>query len=435
MAKGSSSLTNIRNQFDCPADKYSWQIINANGPEQISHSNGDFLCGFSRTWYCWLMAARNRSLRARNKTTTIGTSALIALGGIGCGRTTTPAPTASSASVIVDSSASAEPSSKKPDSSKEESNAVVNEFARYAVTLPNIARRTLYSWTKIAQIDELEKNPTLLTRSDSPEHGTSYFEQVLEQRAQKMDPLAKLLRTTAFARQRYAWPAPFATREGTGGESYGDELIQIDLKLAAWFVILKMSSSELTVVDMDNKPVPIADALAQPERLAAAYFVQDQPATGYRASMAGPNERIGYREYVLINESMIASYSVGTPEIQAEWEKEIETVERFRHYLATHEGTVDSWPKWMIDVVKQTWVSPVDTLSPIKAYEAALAFTDYPYYPEKSHVERLIVNFRATRVQRSNPITHVPTFVFPSASTSAPAARPRIVAPSKHRTF
>ncbi len=276
------------------------------------------------------MAARYRSHRTRNTTTTLGTSALIALGGLGCHRSTNPTPTASSATTVVETLASAQSVTKPPPAPIEDATVIINEFARYTVTLPNIARTTLYTWTKTEQIEALAKDPTLLTRSESAEHGTSYFEQVLEKRAQTKDDLAKLLRSKAFARQRYAWTAPFATRIGIGSESYGDELIQIVLKPEAWFVILKVSSSEITVVDANNKPVPSAEALAHPERLAAAYFVQDQPATGYRASMAGPNERLGYREYVLFNESMIAAYSVGTPEIAAELANEKQALERSR---------------------------------------------------------------------------------------------------------
>ncbi len=364
------------------------------------------------------MAARNRSLLARNKTTTLGTSALIALGGLGCSQSTTSTPTTSSATSIVDAFASAQSAPKKPPIPKEDATVVTNEFARYAVALPNIAQRTLYTWTKLDQIQALEKNPTLLTKSESVEHGISFFEQILEQRAQKKDPLAKLLRTEPFARQRYAWTAPFATRIGIGKESYGDELIQIVLKPEAWFVILKMSASEITVVDVNNKPIPKAEALAHPERLTAAYFVQDQPVTGYRASMAGPNERLGYREYVLLNESMIASYSVGTPEIAAELESETRALERLLGYMKTHETHVEYWQKWMVEVATKTWESPMDTQSPIKAYDAALAFADYPYYPTEGSLAALIENLRKLE-RRNKPFTHIPTIVFPTASTSA----------------
>jgi hypothetical protein len=143
------------------------------------------------------MAARNRSLRARNKTTTIGTTAVIALGGalggLGCSRSTAPVPTASS--TIVDTSTSAEPTAKEPTNPTDEAAIIANALAPYGVTLPNIARRTLYTWTKREQVEVFAKDPTLLTRAESPEHGTSYFEQVLDLRAQKDDALAKLLRT------------------------------------------------------------------------------------------------------------------------------------------------------------------------------------------------------------------------------------------------
>ncbi len=372
------------------------------------------------------MAARRRSFGVQNKTTTIGTSALIALGGINCGRSTPPNPTISSGTTIVDTSASATALPPSPAPPTDDGLQVIEQFIPYVVTLPNIARRTLYTWTTTEQVTALEKDPTLLTRSDSPEFGTSYFEQVLEQRAQKKDPLAKLLRTGAFAKQRYAWVAPYATRIGIGNESYGDELIQVVLKPEAWFVIMKISSARIEVVDIDNKPVAQTEVIAHPERLAAAYFVQDQPVTGYRASLAGPDERVGYREYVIFNESMIESYALGTPEIAGEYKKEIQAIESLLHYLKTHETNEKHWTEWMIDVTAKAWTTPPAPHSVLGTYDATLAFADYPYHPDKPYVELLLEKLRKLDL-RSKPFTHKPTVPFQAATTRkpAPAINPR----------
>lgn len=365
------------------------------------------------------MGSRSRFVRARQKTTTIGTTALLALGGIGCGRSTTSTPTASSATAIVDTFASSQAPVREPPMPKENGAEVVKEFAPYTVGLPNIARLTLYTWTKPDQIEALTKDPTLLTRGESPEFGTSFFEQVLEQRAKTKDPLAKLLRTAGFAKQRYAWVAPFATRIGIGNESYGDELIQVVLKPESWFVIMKMSSPELLVVDANNQPVKNTDALAHPERLAAAYFAQDKPVTGYRASMAGPDERIGYREYVLFNESMIASYSVGTPAIAAELETEIRAVERLLRYVKTNETHVDYFNKWVVDVATTRWASPPDLQAPLKTFESSLAFADDPYLPAEQTLQALVENLHKLKL-RDKPFTHTPRLTFPAGSAKAP---------------
>lgn len=371
------------------------------------------------------MGSGSRFVRARQKTTTIGTTALLALGGVGCGRSTTSTPTASSATAIVDAFTSSQAPAREPPMAKENAAEVTKQLGPYTVALPNIARLTLYTWTKPDQIEALAKDPTLLTRGESPEFGTSFFEQVLEQRAQTKDSLAQLLRTAAFAKQRYAWVAPFATRIGLGNESYGDELIQVVLKPESWFVIMKMSSPELLVVDANNQPVNKADVLAHPERLAAAYFAQDKPVTGYRASMAGPDERIGYREYVLFNESMIASYSVGTPAIAAELETETRAVESLLRYVKTNETHVDYFNKWVVDIATTTWASPPDLQSPLKTFESSLAFADYPYMPAERNLTSLVENLRKLKL-RDKPFTHTPTIKFPAAGTKTPAPTPRV---------
>lgn len=359
---------------------------------------------------------------------------MIALGGLGCGQSPTPTPGPSSGSSIVDTFASA--SAREPAAPKEAPAIVAQRFDPYVVTLPHIARRTLYTWTKREQIEELKKDPTLLTRAESPEHGTSYFEQMLEERAQQKSALAKLLRSAPFAKQRYAWVAPFATRLGIGDESYGDELIRIDLKPEAWFVIMKTSSPELVVVDAENKPIALADALAHPERLAAAYFTQDKPVTGYRASMAGPNERVGYREYVLFNESMIASYSVGTPEIANELAAEIRALEGFHQSLVAESKPAKGGlglSQWMVELCSKTWTSETAKEDPVERYDAALAFADYPYFPAEGNLKKLVENLRALQL-RDQAFKHVPTVPFPSNSTNKPAPPVNTTAPKMRGT-
>lgn len=371
------------------------------------------------------MARPRRILGVQNRTTVIGTSALLALGGIACNRSTPPAPTATSGQTIAGTLASSVEPLKAPPLPKEDASVVARAFAPYVVTLPKIARRTLYTWTKADQIAALETNPTLLTRSDSPEFGTSYFEQILDERAKNNNKLVKLLRSEAFAKQRYAWVAPFATHNGIGNESYGDELIRIELKPEAWFVVVKVSSPDISVVDMNNNLVPPSEALAHPERIAAAYFVQDKPATGYRASMAGPNERIGYREYVVVNESMIASYSIGTPEIAAEVDNEIQALESLLRYLKTNELQLKHWTAWMVNVTTVEWASEPDSQSAINMYDATLAFADYNYFPADVYVERLVEGLRKFH-RRDKPMTHVPTVPFPKAAAQKAGPPPRV---------
>src|SRR5215216_5742962 len=103
-------------------------------------------------------------------------------------------------------------------------------LARDALHHDDFVRRTVYSWTTAEQIEELRKGGPLLSRAESPANGASYVEQVIYALAQAGDPTAALLYHAAFARMRFAWHAPWATRDGWPTEEYGDQLIRITLQ-------------------------------------------------------------------------------------------------------------------------------------------------------------------------------------------------------------
>ncbi|MDI1447310.1 hypothetical protein [Polyangium sp. 6x1] len=358
----------------------------------------------------------------------------IALSELACGPAPSPAP--SPAPPRPASSAPAHAAAPTPSTSvsawtgpNQGEEEIVQKFVPYAVTDGSLARRVLYTWTTREQIAELEKNLVLLTRTESPEHGASYFDQMLHARALAKEPLAQMLRTTPFARARYAWTAPWATAYGLGSESYGDRLLRVTLKPEAWIAVLMTSKKDLEVRDLAGKPVPIGDALAHPERIAAVYFVHDTPVTGYAASMAGPEQRIGYREYVLCNESMIESWSIRTPEIRKELLDNAAALRALARFLFLHplkpSSTIASWN---VQVVKETFplAEPVPTL--LGMYEASLAFPSGIYQPDSTRL-----NIAATRVeeyeeqQKGPPLTHTPTAKFPPPSERKPSPPPRIV--------
>ncbi|MDI1429566.1 hypothetical protein [Polyangium sorediatum] len=357
----------------------------------------------------------------------------IALSELACSPAPAPTPPASSTptETVAPASPTAAPAPSVAASTglNQGEEEILQKFMPYAVTDGSIARRVLFTWTTREQIAALEKAPVLLTRAESPEHGASYFDQLLHARALAKDPLAQMLRTTPFARARYAWTAPWATTYGLGGESYGDQLLRVTLKPEAWIAVLMTSKKALDVRDLAGKPVPIADALAHPERIAAVYFVHDTPKTGYAASLAGPEERVGYREYVLCNESMIESWSLRTPEIRKELLDSAAALRALARHLFLHPperrftGT-----RWNVHVVTETFplAAPVPTL--LGAYEASLAFPFGVYEPE---ADRL--NTVATRVeeyeesQKGPPLMHTPTATFPPPSARKPSPPPRIV--------
>lgn len=174
-----------------------------------------------------------------------------------------------------------------------------------AVTDTTYARRTLYSWASPPAVARLRRDDELFDDAQLPEGPTAYVQWVehLASRDDSTGAIAKiLLGHPDLARRRYAWVRPWATRLGMV-RAYGDQLIAVTLESDA---IIGRLDASLDVPwefrDLDDRVVPIGRVLADPSRVAAIYHVRRD---------AEPH----FREYVLCNESVIASWSLATPEI------------------------------------------------------------------------------------------------------------------------
>jgi len=293
----------------------------------------------------------------------------------------------------------------------------------YVVLSGRIAAPTLYTWTTREQVAQLAQKRVLLSRTESPEHGPSYFSQRLSLRAKEGDELAKLLQSGGFAKARHAWPAPWATFLGSPGERYGDDLIQIKLKPEAWFVVFRTSQRELSVVDSANRAISSKDALAHSERIAAVYFVHDELAKEGATPSAPPTVRAAYREYVLCNESMIASYSVYTDDIKQELQRSADAVTA----VATHLQKSPSPPllpsQWNLSVARESWLQIELPQEPLAIYQAALSFPNELYLPDSARLLELADRLRKL-VFDEKPIHHMPTLKFPKQISTKPKPPP-----------
>jgi hypothetical protein len=373
-------------------------------------------------------ARRGRTASALEK----GALLSLALGDLACSQAPPTAAADASPPVVIAPAPSE--SAPRVDEADSDAREPLERLSPYVVLPGKIARRTLYTWTTRAQVEALAKDRVLLTRSESPEHGASYFDQVLARRAGEKDPLVMLLRTSAFARARFAWPAPWATLLGTGDESYGDELVQITLKPEAWIVVLRASVSKLEVIDLEDRPVPVAGALANPERIAAVHFIQDKPATGIATSTAGPEERMAYREFVVCNESMIASWSLHTEEIRGELEASAAAMTALGRFLRAHPAKILVPGMWHVSVASQTWKLSEPTRTPLGLYEASLAFPNQKYFPNADALLALADKLRA--IPMDGPaIVQTPRAVFPRPAAPTPSPPPRVEARQRRGTF
>jgi hypothetical protein len=260
-------------------------------------------------------------------------------------------------------------------------------FGERTLTNAMPARRELFTWTTAEQAAELRAEPVLLTRTEREGLGPGYAMEVLAELGStpplESDPmqaqtlaLAALLSGPQFAKARYAWSEPWATRAGWPGESYGDQLVRLVLRPEAW--LARYQAGQLDVVDMDNTPVALADALAHPERLAGVFFVRDSSTGGPQCfgSFRGGDD--GYREFIIGNEAMIEEWSLGTSEIRARLEQDIALVQGFldRVRLCPPAGSPGNWNNHVVC----SWTDDAFT-SELDAYGGALAIPSANYYP------------------------------------------------------
>jgi hypothetical protein len=255
--------------------------------------------------------------------------------------------------------------------------------ARDALDHEHYARAVLYTWTTPDQIDELRASKRLLVRDESPVSGASYLDQVLYLLAQHGDATAQLLYTTAFAKMRFAWHAPWATRVGWPNERYGGELIRVTLARDSVIVSVSSEHGIVGAHDLLDEPVPLAQVRAHPERIAAIYFVSDATID----AIAGvPRPTATFREFALCNEAMIESWEVGTDRIAQE-------VAAAATMLEALGKVADGAPV----AVPTMWQRPLRDPRPVDAYAAALAFANAFYRFDKGALTNLVGALRGTR--------------------------------------
>lgn len=181
--------------------------------------------------------------------------------------------------------------------------AVMQGLAAGAVRHDAPVRKVLYTWTTREQSEELRARQVLLTREAREDGSRARFDLAV---AEAGGPVAVLLAEPGRRARRFAWPLPWATVMGWDGEGYGPDLVRVELRAAA--IVGRFTPGEpWRFFDGEGREVAEAEVLAAPERLAAVYHVA--PPRG---------DAPGFREYVLVQEAMIASWSLGTAEIRAE---------------------------------------------------------------------------------------------------------------------
>jgi hypothetical protein len=264
------------------------------------------------------------------------------------------------------------------------------------------ARRVLYSWTTPEQISELRRDRVLLTRTERPGLGRGYAFMAMDALAARGSTPAHVLlaalSSRLFMKVRYAWPHAWATRMGWPGEDYGSELIRIVLKPEAWTVVV-FDDLAMIVVDANNQPIPVEEALANNGRIGAIFF--------YRTTVVGQGSFSacggGYREFIVGNESMIEEWSIGTAEIRERIATDAARLERFVEVVRRFVPSED--PESFNAVVACRWSEPA--LDEIQVYERSLAIPSEYYLPRPAAIAQAAETLRASLFE-PNPLIVTP---------------------------
>ncbi|MEZ4315669.1 MAG: hypothetical protein R3F14_47240 [Polyangiaceae bacterium] len=367
------------------------------------------------------MGSRTRGRRsAKDRTATAlgrGVAVSVALGKLACTPPAPPppppAPTAVATAAPAPSPtvevAAPEPPPPVPDPSP--------LLAPYKLTNDDHLRRVLYTWTTKEQIDELRGTKVLLSRTESPTRGRSYFDVMMDVRWNAGDKFAGLLRAPAFQKARFAWHAPFATLLGWPGESYGTELLQVTLKPEALIAMYRTSSQKWEIQDLAGKTVTEAEAIRRPERIAAVFFVHDAvsiPSTTSPSPSGRSRGYEAYREYVLCNESMIESWSFGTEAIAKELATEADALDAAAAHFERHRPPEQRTDRWNAHVAMLVWPSLVPLEAPKELYEAALAFPNPSYEINPASLRTLAKTLREMKPSGLG-LSHTPNMKFPGA--------------------
>lgn len=195
-------------------------------------------------------------------------------------------------------------------------------LAPFALDSRSPARRILWSWTTEEQAAGFAKSRELVTKGREAAGDGNPFERALEA-ADDGSPfgasVARFVRTT-LGKRRYAFANPLGWSVSPSGGSYGPVLVRMTLRDDAVILVLgatpTVGMEPFSALDVEGRAVRGVDLQAHPERIAVVFH------TGFDGN-ADP-----FREYVVVNEAMLASWEIGTEAIEKERARAKEAIHR-----------------------------------------------------------------------------------------------------------
>jgi hypothetical protein len=275
-------------------------------------------------------------------------------------------------------------------------------FRDQVVTSAIGEQRVFYSWTTDEQAAELRAGTELFSRSERAGQGRGLlFTELLAFGQAASTPEAKLADTLVnetFAKARFAWTNPWATLLGFPGESYGNQLLKIELEPEAWIATFDVNG--LSVFDQKNQPVPIEIALETPQRIGAIFYRSiGEPGGACGTFMQGG---VSFREFALGNIAMVKRWSLATTAIGERLKSDIVELHAFEQLLACV-GDISGWSTH----TSCAWTDGYPYNNARSFYDFSLALPSELYRPSAMNLEALIAALEAS-LPTGEPLDVVP---------------------------
>lgn len=259
-------------------------------------------------------------------------------------------------------------------------------FAKQAVSNQLPVRPELYAQLTDEEVTALKQGGSLLpappaspTVSTLSNVLTATKNASTELRRPLLEELLKRFKST-----RALWPNPWALRLVDHPGTQHMNPVQVVLKKEAWVVRI-FEGGPPTIVDVNNGIVSIDDATAEPQRIAAVYYVFDDRLAGNSTAQC----ESGKRELALGNEAMVETISIGTPEILARLNADIEALTSFFNVVRPC-ASVDRGPGTFRSFTAcQAWHF-FDASTEYSAYQWSLSTPMELYKPKTQNLASLV---------------------------------------------
>jgi len=267
-------------------------------------------------------------------------------------------------------------------------------FTNQAVNNRLAARTDVYFYVTDSEAKTLKATGELLpaiAQTTTP----SALTQVLQQLSTTANALRRPLILELMERfkvTRATWPNPWALRLIDHPGSQHMNAVRVRFKKDAW--IVRIVDGSPAISDINNAIVSIDAATAAPERIAAIYYIADDASGGNIATCEN-----GKRELALGNPDMVEEFSLGTPEILARLDADLDALTALFDAARPCSSFDRAGMTFHAFTVCQTWKF-WDTSNEYAAYQWSLANPMEAYKPTSQNLASLI---EALKSDRSEP--------------------------------